>query len=916
MNSALPSGTKLGRYVIRSLIGTGGMGEVYLADDTLLRRPTAIKLLTGDYTQNEERLHRFEREAYAASSLNHPNIVTIYEIGSDGDHHFIATEYVAGESLRTHARTSSMDLREIIEIAIQVASALTAAHEAGIIHRDIKPENIMLRRDGYVKVLDFGLAKLTDESWSSESDTEAATQMLIKTEPGRIMGTIDYMSPEQARGREVDQRTDIFSLGVVLYELAAGVKPFIGDTKSDVLAAVLTADAVPLAQRRSDVPVEFNRIVNKCLRKDRNERYQSTKELLIDLKSLRQELEFASKLGLSQSISETVSTTSVVPAPPTDPAQAYPTVSELFIQGVKKHPRRSFLLFSLAGIVLIALGVGLYRLVKLASRTDSFQNMRLAKLTSSGDVGALAVAVSADGKYVVYSVTEAGEQSLWMRHVATSSNVQIVPPAEVEFTGLTFSPDGSYLYYTIEERKQISTLYQVPVLGGAPRKLIDDANGPVTFSPDGARFAFRRKAGASLLMVANADGSGVQTLATRPDREVWLAPTWSPQKPVIVAGVLSFADNRAHLVEVSVDDGKERVLATDPWLAVTSLAWLSDGTGLVLTGVDVETKLFQIWMVGYPDGKRRRITNDLSSYVGVSLTADSNTLISVQSARVTNLWVAPNGNSDLASKITFETGKDEGLSGLNWTPDGRIVHTERNAGATDLWVVNSDGRNLTQLTKNAGRNFYPNVTPDGRFIVFISDRGGRNAIWRTDIDGRNPLQLTNFAVINGKPSLSPDGKWVFYQTSGDKTPTIWKSSIDGGQPIQLTHTTSSAPLVAPQGNVFACQYGESSATSTPKVALIPVNGGEPERVLDLPNILKAGIILVQWERKGDALIYRDSRNRVDNLWSQTLNGGLPKQLTDFKSDQIFVFDWSRDGKNLVVARGRSGSDVVMITNFR
>jgi len=892
------------------------MGEVYLADDTLLRRPTAIKLLTGDYTQNEERLHRFEREAYAASSLNHPNIVTIYEIGSDGDHHFIATEYVAGESLRTHARISPMDSREIIEVAIQVASALTAAHEAGIIHRDIKPENIMLRRDGYVKVLDFGLAKLTDENWSSESDTEAATQMLIKTEPGRIMGTIDYMSPEQARGREVDQRTDIFSLGVVLYELAAGVKPFIGDTKSDVLAAVLTADALPLAQRRSDVPVELNRIVNKCLRKDRNERYQSTKELLVDLKSLRQELEFASKLGLSQSISETVSTTSVVPTPPTDPAQAYPTVSELFIQGVKKHPRRSFLLFSLAGIVLIAVGVGLYRLVKLASRTDSFQNMRMAKLTSSGDTGAIAVAVSPDGKYVFYSVVDAREQSLWMRHVATSSVVQIATPAQVDFTGLTFSPDGSYLYYTIEEKQQTSTLYQVPVLGGTPRKLIEDAIGPVSFSPDGSRIVFRRKAGASLLMIANADGSGVQTLATRTDKEIWLPPAWSPLKRVIVAPVLSMADNRARLVEVSIDDGKERPLAADPWLQVTALSWLADGSGLVLTGRDIETKLFQVWLVAYPDGKARRITNDLSSYAGVSLTSDGKTLVSVQSARLTNLWVAPNGNSALASKITFETGKDEGLSGLSWTLDGRIVHTERNSGATDLWVVNSDGRNLTQLTMNAGRNFYPNVTSDGRFIVFISDRGGRNDLWRVDIDGRNPLQLTNFAAINAEPSLSPDGKWVFYQTSVDKTQTIWKTSIEGGQPIQLTHTNSSLPAVAPRGDVFLCQYGEASATSRPKLALVSMNGGEPERLLDLPNVLNVGVAQIQWDTKGDALIYRDSKNRVDNLWSQMLNGGPPKQLTDFKSDQIFVFDWSRDGKNLVLARGRSGSDVVMITNFR
>src|SRR5437899_420985 len=234
----LAAKTRLGRYEIRSQIGVGGMGEVYLAEDTVLRRSVAIKVLTADYTQSEERLHRFEREAYTASSLNHPNIVTIYEIASEGDLHFIATEFVDGQSLRQYLRVSQMDLREVLDVAIQVVSALTAAHEAGIVHRDIKPENIMRRRDGYLKVLDFGLAKLTDEAATTETDTEAPTQVMLKTEPGRVMGTINYMSPEQARGRDVDARTDIFSLGVVLHEMVSGRLPLSGYTTSDVLADV------------------------------------------------------------------------------------------------------------------------------------------------------------------------------------------------------------------------------------------------------------------------------------------------------------------------------------------------------------------------------------------------------------------------------------------------------------------------------------------------------------------------------------------------------------------------------------------------------------------------------------------------------------------------------------------------------
>ena len=895
------------------------MGEVYLADDTLMRRPAAVKLLTGDYSENIERLHRFEREAYAASSLNHPNIVTIYEIGSDGDRHFIVTELVDGQSLRDLARTKQIDLREVIEIGIQVTSALTAAHDAHIIHRDIKPENIMVRRDGYVKVLDFGLAKLGDEVWSSESNAEAATQLLIKTEPGRIMGTIDYMSPEQARGRTVDHRSDIFSLGTVLYELVAGVKPFSGDTKSDVLAAVLMADAVPLSQRRPDIPKELDRIVIKCLRKDREERYQSAKELLVDLKSLRQELDFAAKLGGTVSTSAidtsvvTASTSSVSPPPLTQPGPSYPTtISELFIKEVKTHPRRSSLIFIVIGVLMVAGGFALYKLVKLANRTDVFQNMQLAKLTSSGDISGLALAISPDGKYVAYAVIEGGEQSLWIRQVATSTNIPIAKARDVQYTGLTFSPDGNYLYYTAEENRQSSTLYQSTALGGPPRKLVDDAKGPISFSREGSVFTFRRWTVPTELMIANADGSAVKKVANCGEEEIWLPPAWSPDRASIVAGIFSRRDNKARLVETSLEDGQVKQISNDTWLTLTSLSWIPDGSGLILTGRDPETRLFQIWLVSYPDGKRRRITNDLSSYGSASITADGKTLVSVQSARTSNLWVAPDGNADAATKITFDTGKDEGLSGLSWTPDGHIVHTQRNAGATDLWMINKDGTDITQLTRNAGTNYYPNVTPDGRYIVFVSDRSGSSALWRIDIDGRNPLQLTNFAASFDSPSVSTDSKWVFFSAKVANSTTLWKVSIDGGTPLQLSQANCAVPIINSRDQII-CQYGALGSDPV-KLALFSVNGGQPERLIDLPGIIKSG--LVRWSAKDNALIYRDSRNRIDNLWSQALNGDPPKQVTDFKSDQIYSFDWSRDGKYLVLSRGRPGSDVVTITNFR
>ncbi|HKZ81499.1 MAG TPA: protein kinase [Pyrinomonadaceae bacterium] len=296
----LSPNTRIGRYEIRSLLGKGGMGEVHLAYDTQLRRQVAIKLLPPEFTWNKGRLQRFEREAYAASSLNHPYILTIYEIGELDGQHFIATEYIEGESLRRHLTDPRMELREVLDVAQQVASALSAAHQAGIVHRDVKPENIMVRRDGFIKVLDFGLAKLTDEAAAEEADPEAATRTrVVHTEPGMVMGTASYMSPEQARGLEVDARSDLWSLGVVLYEMVAGRLPFEGATNSDVIAMVLHREPPSLLHLRRDVPAELERIVEKALTKERDERYQLAKDIGLDLKRLRQHLELEAELERS-----------------------------------------------------------------------------------------------------------------------------------------------------------------------------------------------------------------------------------------------------------------------------------------------------------------------------------------------------------------------------------------------------------------------------------------------------------------------------------------------------------------------------------------------------------------------------------------------------------------------------------------
>ena len=406
---ALSEGTKLGRYEIRSKIGEGGMGEVYLAQDTQLRRSVALKILPAEFTQSEERLRRFEQEAYAASALNHPNIITIHEIGKTDSAHYIVTEFIDGESLRQLMQGGPVSVGKVLDVAVQITSALATAHAAGIIHRDIKPENVMLRRDGVIKVLDFGLAKLTQNETGVNS--EALTRALVNTSAGMVMGTPSYMSPEQARGTDTDARTDIFSLGVVLYEMLAGRAPFAGETAADIISVLLQKEPQPLSTLAHDVPAELQHIVSKALRKDRDERYQTVQSLLVDLKTLQQELDFAAKLERSaapdsKDAAAKNSAQTVIAAmrsPETQTSTARPTSSAEYIVSRIKQRRRGFAA-GLAVLLLAAIGFGYW-----------FYNHRLSKPAQIESIAVLPfvnASGNADVEYLSDGITESLINSL------------------------------------------------------------------------------------------------------------------------------------------------------------------------------------------------------------------------------------------------------------------------------------------------------------------------------------------------------------------------------------------------------------------------------------------------------------------------------------------------------------------------
>jgi serine/threonine protein kinase/Tol biopolymer transport system component len=896
------------------------MGAVYRAKDTMLGREVAIKVLHSAFSIDQDRLHRFEQEARAASALNHPNIITIHEFGQEGGVHFIVSELIEGETLRRRMAKGRMDPGAVLDVAIQAASALNAAHEAGIVHRDIKPENIMRRTDGYVKVLDFGLAKLTelrmaDFGLNEEAETlvqppqdnpQSAIRNPQLTDPGAVMGTVSYMSPEQARGLEVDARTDIFSLGIVLYEMAAGRAPFAGATKSDVLVSILDKEPVSLTRHSPEVPAELQRIVSKALAKDREERYQTVKDLLIDLRRLKQDVEFEARLERTGSPDvqgfRVPPSGGLVTDAKTPPEGGTPNVSsaEVIINEIKRHKRAVAL--TLAGIVLVIAGIafGLYKWIGQRQPTAPFQAAKLTAVTTNGK--AVAAAISPDGKYVAYAMDEDRKQSLWLRQVATGSSGPIVPAAEVLYSGLTFSRDGNFLYYVARDQNNmaLTSLHQTTLFGHNPRKLIEGIRATITFSPDGNRFAFMRR---NELIVANADGSNEQTLATRQQPDSFTGPVaWSPDGKIL-ACVAWRADNDPYntLVAVSVEGGAEKPMTARRWDTISSVAWLADGSGVVISALDTAlAPNAQLWQLSYPGGEEIKITNDLNDYRGVSLTADSTTLVTLQESLSLSLSTVTKGESSRATEITARTGKTDGQWGVAWTPDGKIIYTSNASGSLDFWAMNADGSNKKQLTMNAGLNFSPAVSPDGRYLVFGSDRAGARGIWRMNLDGSSPKQLAN---EGSRPQCSPDGKWVVYH--GSRPPTLWKVPMEGGAPAQLTTELSHYAAISPDGKRIAYFSGGPTAN----IAVIPSEGGPPMKTFDSPR----GSLLpgLRWTPDGQALTYV----RGDNIWSQPFDGGPPTQLTDFKTERIYAFDWSRDGR-LLVSRGVTNRDVVLIGGFK
>jgi serine/threonine protein kinase/Tol biopolymer transport system component len=910
----------------------------------------ALKVLPPALVRDEDRVRRFVLEAKSASSLSHPNIVTIYEIGQDrvrtregsptsaGEVPFISMELVQGKTVSTLLHEERTDLRTLLGYLAQAADGVAKAHAAGIVHRDLKPGNIMVSNDGFAKVLDFGLAKLTEHTVCDDDATSAPTRAEV-TGAGRALGTAGYMSPEQVRGLPVDARSDVFSFGCVLYEAATRTAPFTADSQVETMHRILHDRPSPIEERNPACPAELRRLIRRCLAKSPDQRVQSMKDVAIELREIVEEWDSLSTSGSTSS--------------PDSARSGLPVVR-------RRLPVGWLVAAVLVLGVGVAAGVWVFRRGAVAPVEDVAPPIRTSTATNRGDV--TEAAISSDGRYLAYLTGKAGRASVRVRQIATGSDLEVVPSEEGLFEGLSFSPDGNYLFYRKRRRDlpSYSALMQVASLGGSSREAAFDVDSRATFSPDGRKVAFKRgfpQDKRVALVIRDLDSGKERELAQLTGaHEMAGAPAWSPDGARIA--VLDSSAVQGSFTSVlavyAVADGRRTDLSTTRGAFHESIAWLPDGSGIVRAGFDFGLSVArQISVVDYPGGTARRITRDASDYFQVSVSKGDEAIAATRQILRADLWVVDAAGGDPRPVPTF-TSADSPPINSDYCEDGSIVFAATRDEAVRLWSVSPQGGEPRPLTEADVVSVNPRCVPGG-VLYDRYDADGAVHVWRVDGDGGHrrpfvqgmPAQIVSVArngsiatvrrpddqslwivpVAGGSPrkfrdnhlggGVSPDGTWIVVPdlepgADGMLRSTIKIARSDGsGSPVSLAVDPRNGGTLWSGDGAAMLFLGFDEPVRN--LFRAPVGGGPAE---PLTHFTEGRNESFAPSPDGQRLAIARKIGDHTNVWLTRADGTQPVQVTHFLGDEVLGMRWSHDGARLLLAAGRKSSDAVLIRQFR